>query len=47
VKQYPVAAKAKLGHKRNTPDMVSKHLPALEFYQLALPVPAPRPGSFD
>ena len=47
VKQYPVAAKAKLGHKRNTPDMVSKHLPALEFYQLALPVPEPRPGSFD
>jgi len=47
VEQYPVAAKAKLGHKRNTPDMVSKHLPALEFYQLALPVPEPRPGSFD
>jgi Di-haem oxidoreductase, putative peroxidase len=46
-KQYPVAAKAKLGHKRHTPDMVSRHLPALEFYQLALPVPAPRPGSFD
>jgi hypothetical protein len=46
-KQYPVAAKAKLGHKRNTPDMVSTHLPALEFYQLALPVPTPRPGSFD
>jgi CxxC motif-containing protein (DUF1111 family) len=46
-KQFPVAAKAKLGHKRHTPDMVSMHLPALEFYQLALPVPAPRPGSFD
>jgi len=46
-KQYPVAAKAKLGHKRNGPDMVSPHMAALDFYQLALPVPKPQPGSFD
>jgi hypothetical protein len=46
-KQYPVAAKARLGHKRNNPDMVSSHMAALDFYQLALPVPTPRPGSFD
>jgi hypothetical protein len=45
--QYPVAAKARLGHKQNIPDMVSSHMAALDFYQLALPVPAPRPGSFD
>jgi hypothetical protein len=45
--QYPVAAKAKLGHKRNGPDMVSAHMAALDFYQLALPVPKPQPGSFD
>lgn len=46
-KQYPVAAKARLGHKQNTPDMVSAHMGALQFYQLALPVPKPKPGSFD
>jgi hypothetical protein len=45
--QYPVAAKAKLGHRRNSPDMVSAHMAALDFYQLALPVPTPKPGSFD
>ena len=45
--QYPVAAKAKLGHKHNGPDMVSKHMASLDFYQLALPVPAARAGSFD
>jgi hypothetical protein len=45
--QYPVAAKAKLGHKRNAPDMISAHMAALDFYQLALPVPTPAPGSFD
>jgi cytochrome c peroxidase len=27
--------------------MVSSHIAALDFYQLALPIPAPRPGSFD
>ena len=45
--QYPVAARAKLGHTRHDPDMVSPHMAALDFYQLALPVPAPRPGTFD
>ena len=45
--QYPVAAKAKLGHKHATEDMVTPHLAALHFYQLALPAPAPKPGSFD
>jgi mono/diheme cytochrome c family protein len=45
--QYPVAAKARLGHKQAAQDMVTPHLAALHFYQLALPVPAPKPGSFD
>jgi hypothetical protein len=45
--QYPVAAKARLGHKQNGPDLVTSHLGPLHFYQLALPVPKPKPGSFD
>jgi hypothetical protein len=45
--QYPVAAKARLGHKRAAEDKVTKHLGALHFYQLALPVPAAKAGSFD
>jgi len=45
--RYPVAAKVRLGHRDTGPDMVTAHLGALEFYQLALPVPTPRAGSFD
>jgi hypothetical protein len=45
--QYPVAAKARLGHKQAAQDMVTPHLAALHFYQLALPVPAAKTGSFD
>ena len=45
--QYPVAAKARLGHKQAAQDMVTPHLAALHFYQLALPVPTAKPGSFD
>ena len=45
--QYPVAARARLGHKQNGPDMVTAHLGSLQFYQLALPVPKPKAGSFD
>ncbi|MBI1874063.1 MAG: hypothetical protein HYS05_09270 [Acidobacteria bacterium] len=45
--QYPVAAKARLGHKQNGPDLITSHLGPLHFYQLALPVPKPKPGSFD
>ena len=45
--QYPVAAKARLGHKRVDRDMVSAHLGPLHFYQLALPVPKAKAGSFD
>ena len=45
--QYPVAAKARLGHKQSAQDMVTPHLAALHFYQLALPAPVAQPGSFD
>ena len=45
--QYPVAAKARLGHKQATQDMVTPHLAALHAYELSLPAPAPTPGSFD
>ena len=47
MKQYPVAAKARLGHKTNTPDMITAHLGPLHFYQLAIPAPTAKAGSFD
>ena len=46
-KKYPVAAKARFGNKRNSPDMVTDKLAALQFYQLAIPAPKPPEGSFD
>jgi cytochrome c peroxidase len=45
--QYPIAAKAGLGHKQTDDDQITPHLAALQFYQLSLPVPHARPGSFD
>jgi hypothetical protein len=45
--QFPVAAKAGFGHVRNDPDLVTSKLPALHFYQLAIPPPIPPAGSFD
>jgi hypothetical protein len=45
--KYPVAAKARLGHKIDNDDQISAKLPALHFYQLAMPVPKPPPNSFD
>jgi hypothetical protein len=32
---------------RNDPDLVTSKLPALHFYQLAIPAPIPPTGSFD
>ena len=46
-KQYPVAAKAGWGRKRDQEDMITAKLPALHFYQLAMPAPKAPPGSFD
>lgn len=45
--QFPVAARAGSGNVRNDPDLVSAKLPALHFYQLAIPAPAPPEDSFD
>jgi hypothetical protein len=44
---FPVAARAGFANVRNDPDLVSPKLPALHFYQLAIPAPAPPAGSFD
>jgi len=46
-KQYPVAAKAGWGRKRDNPDLITAKLPALHFYQLAMPVPKAPQGSYD
>ena len=45
--QYPVAAKAGWGHKRDAKDLITGKLPALHFYQLAMPVPKAPQGSYD
>jgi mono/diheme cytochrome c family protein len=45
--QYPVAAKARWGHKRDPEDRITAKLPGLHFYQLAMPVPRPPEGSFN
>jgi len=45
--QFPVAAKAGSGHLRSAPDQITSKLAALQFYQLAIPAPAPPAGSFD
>ena len=45
--QFPIAAKAGFGHVSNATDLVTPHLAALHFYQLALPAPAPPAGSFN
>ena len=46
-KKYPVAARTKQGHKQDKNDRITEKLPALHFYQLALPTPKPPSGSFD
>ena len=45
--QFPVAARAGFGNVRNDPDLISAQLPALHFYQLAIPAPRPPKGSFN
>ena len=46
-KQFPVAARNRSGHTRNSPDLITPKLAALHFYQLALAAPAAPAGSFD
>lgn len=45
--QYPVAAKAQMGHKVDAKDLITAKLPALQFYQLAIPSPKAPEGTFD
>lgn len=45
--KFPIAARAGFGNVRNNPDLITAKLPALHFYQLAIPAPAPPAGSFD
>ena len=45
--KFPIAAANKFGHVRHTPDLITAKLPALHFYQLAIPSPAPPAGTFD
>ena len=46
--KFPVAARARFGHRQNArDDRITSKLAALHFYQLAIPAPAPPEGSFD
>jgi hypothetical protein len=45
--QFPIAARAGFGNVRNTPDLITAKLGALQFYQLAIPAPKPPRDSFD
>ena len=45
--QYPIAAKAGWGHKRDEVDLITAKLPALHFYQLAMPAPKAPEGAFN
>jgi hypothetical protein len=47
--QFPLAAKAGFGDVKIAPDQdrITPKLPALHFYQLAIPAPKPSAGSFD
>jgi hypothetical protein len=46
-KQSPVGVKLGLGNKHSADDKVSDKLAALHFYQLAMPAPKPKEGSFN
>ena len=45
--RFPVAARAGFGHVRSDEDLITSKLPALQFYQLSIPAPAPAHGTFD
>ena len=45
--KFPVAARAGFGDVRSDRDFITPKLAALQFYQLAIPAPAPPAGSFD
>jgi cytochrome c5 len=45
--KFPIAAREGFGNVRSNPDLTTAKLPALQFYQLAIPAPAAPAGSFD
>jgi mono/diheme cytochrome c family protein len=45
--RFPVAARNKHWNVRNTPDLITSKLGALHFYQLAIPAPRPKEGTYD
>jgi mono/diheme cytochrome c family protein len=45
--QFPIAAREGFGNVRSHPDLITKRLAALHFYQLAIRAPAPPKDSFD
>jgi cytochrome c5 len=45
--QFPIAAAHHFGHVTSDDDRITPKLPALHYYQLAIPAPKPPPGSFD
>lgn len=45
--QFPVSAKSGQDNVRSTPDRITPMLPALHFYQLAIPAPKAPAGSYD
>jgi hypothetical protein len=45
--KFPVAAANHLDHVTHDTDLISSKLPALELYQLSIPIPTPPAGSFD
>jgi len=45
--KFPIAARAGFGNVRSNPDLITAKLPALHFYQLAIPAPAAPAGTFD
>lgn len=45
--KFPIAARERMWDVRTDDDRITSKLAALHFYQLAIPAPAPPPGSFD
>jgi hypothetical protein len=45
--KFPLVSKTGFADKRDANDLISSKLPALHFYQLAIPAPRPPAGSFD
>ncbi|HKR12571.1 MAG TPA: hypothetical protein VJT15_10965 [Pyrinomonadaceae bacterium] len=45
--KFPIAAREGFGNVRANPDLITAKLPALQFYQLAIPAPEPPAGTFN